>query len=527
MLGFSQFSRGGRDRDRDVRDSRALHNVSVRLLGVAVAVATLAQAERPADACGACFHKPQERESTVVTDHRMAFSVSKLRTVLWDQIQYQGNPSDFVWALPVRQGTVVQLSRDAWMSALDAVSQPVILSPPDYGSGGGCGIGCASSATSGFNDSASTPGQQVTVVSQSVVGPYETVTLRSTNPTALADWLTGHGYALPDAMRPVVAAYVSEGFDFIALRLQPGFGVGAMQPVRIVTPGADLSLPLRMVAGGVGANVGITLFVLAEGRYEPQNFPVATFDDRKLVWDYGTQSSNYQALSLSIMGQNGGRTFLTEYSDRQPITPTPGYASNLATLYYQQCENSFGSGGYDAGPIDGYDGGAIVTQDDAGVGAQDASADGGVSDANTSDADTSDADTDASDPDAATADAGKGDASSGFGDDASLPAPQGTAGACDAFDDLRLATEGMDSASVTLTRLRAFLPVSALAQDLKLQASASQGIVSNEHTATATGSSNQASVSPIQSQNAGSWVIAGATALTVLRTLRRKKRKDG
>jgi hypothetical protein len=80
----------------------------------------------------------------------------------------------------------------------------------------------------------------------------------------------------------------------------------------------------------------------------------------------------------------------------------------------------------------------------------------------------------------------------------------------------------MDPASVTLTRLRAFLPSAALAQDLTLEASPEQTDVSNVHFAQATASAGQASVSPTQSGGAGSLLIAGATGLAVLLTLRRR-----
>jgi hypothetical protein len=55
-----------------------------------------------AEACGGCFVQPSER--TVVTDHRMALSISTTQTVLWDQIRYSGDPAEFAWVLPVRAG---------------------------------------------------------------------------------------------------------------------------------------------------------------------------------------------------------------------------------------------------------------------------------------------------------------------------------------------------------------------------------------------------------------------------------------
>ncbi|MDP9149724.1 MAG: DUF2330 domain-containing protein, partial [Myxococcota bacterium] len=222
------------------------------------AASALGSAARPVSACGGCFHRPAE--STVVTDHRMAFSISTRQTVLWDQIKYAGNPTDFSWVLPVHAGAVLELSHDEWFAALEAMTVPTISAPPqncNAGGGGGCGAK-SSPSSAGF----ATAGHgSVQIISQSVVGPYETVTLRSTDAHALETWLTGNGYALPDSIRPTIDAYVAAAFDFIALRLQPGQGVQSMQPVRVVTQGADATLPLRMVAAGVGAEVGVTLYV--------------------------------------------------------------------------------------------------------------------------------------------------------------------------------------------------------------------------------------------------------------------------
>ena len=62
-------------------------------LGAGVIAASSLAAPRQARACGGCFARPTE--NTIVTDHRMAFSVSPVQTVLWDQIKYTGSPSAF------------------------------------------------------------------------------------------------------------------------------------------------------------------------------------------------------------------------------------------------------------------------------------------------------------------------------------------------------------------------------------------------------------------------------------------------
>jgi hypothetical protein len=139
----------------------------------------------------------------------------------------------------------------------------------------------------------------VTVTSHQVVGPYETVQLHpnSTSDTAaLTSWLAVNGYNVPSNVEPLIAAYVFEGSDFLALRLVPGQGVQAMRPVSVTTPGAGLTLPLRMVAAGTGAKVGITLWVVATGRYEPQNFAHFVISSTDLLWDWSASSSNYNSL---------------------------------------------------------------------------------------------------------------------------------------------------------------------------------------------------------------------------------------
>jgi hypothetical protein len=482
-------------RTHDIRGAR-------KAVAIAAAAFSVWLADVPrANACGGCFHQvtvmdPQQKESTVVTDHRMAFSISKQRTVLWDQIRYQGNPSEFVWALPVKPGTVVELSSDQWMGALDALTQPTILSPPRYSTvdyGGGGGGACASSSGDSAEAADQDGGAVVQVVNEAVVGPYETVTLHSSNPNALEDWLVSHGYAITSAARPVVASYVNEGFDFIALRLRPNESVSAMQPVRVISPGADVSLPLRMVAVGAGASVGITLFVVSEGRYQPQNFPNAEIDFSNLTWDFNQGLSNYQELSAAAMAQSNGRSFITEYAQPASIAPSNVYpqtssAGTLPGLYYGSCGGDVPSGDVHT-----------TMMNDA--------------DASMNDSDASAPDADGSAGDAAPTGSG---ASNGGGGGSSV-------GSCSQLDDLVVATDGMDPGSVWVTRLRANLPVDALAQDLKLEAASPQTPVTNQHTAKDPTAPAASIAPPSRRNNAGSFLIVLGTACILAMRFRRRE----
>jgi hypothetical protein len=154
----------------------------------------------------------------------------------------------------------------------------------------------------------------VKVVAQEVVGPYETVQLEADDPNALTDWLTQNGFTVADDVKPVIATYVNEKFNFLALKLVPGKGVQDMRPVRVTTTGASAVLPLRMVAAGTGPTVGITLWTVAEGRYEPQNFPSFYIQTDELVWDWTQQKSNYVDLRAQKNQAGAGRAWELETS---------------------------------------------------------------------------------------------------------------------------------------------------------------------------------------------------------------------
>lgn len=284
------------------------------LLSAAFAGAGLLASARDADACGGCFGPTQT--VTVVTDHRMILSVSPLQTTLYDQIKYQGDPSSFAWVLPIHGTVDVGLSADVLFGSLDAITQTTIrppprqCAPPPY-----CGNedrnapSFAADASAGAAEDGG-----VTITKQETVGPYATVQLSSKDPAALENWLVMNGFNIPNDIKPVITAYVNEGFDFLALKLIPGQGISSMRPVRVTTMGASPVLPLRMVAAGTGNTVGITLWIVGEGRYEPTNFPSFYIPTTDLVWDWKTSSSNYTTLRANIEANSGNKAWETESS---------------------------------------------------------------------------------------------------------------------------------------------------------------------------------------------------------------------
>ncbi len=338
-------------------------------LGAVAAAALLSASGAASDAraCGGCFHEPTPptQSGTVVTDHRMIFSISPTQTTLYDEIKYSGSPASFAWVLPIAGPVTVGLSADEVFAALEQSTKTEIVAPvlppcPSCNCGG-LGAFPASNAGSGSGSSSGA----VTVLSEQTVGPYATVQLASTDPSALETWLTTNGYVVSADVQPIIAAYVADGFDFLALKLAPGQGVRAMRPVRVTTPGAGLTLPLRMVAAGTGATVGITLWVIADGRYEPDNFPFFTISPSDLTWDWAMNQSTYT--TVQIQKESDAQNSAWQIESSLVLSP---YTIENAVINGVAVSGS-GSGGSSSGGASGYmaipgpDGGTSQTEAEA------------------------------------------------------------------------------------------------------------------------------------------------------------------
>lgn len=447
------------------------------LAGLACGLATFGASD-DAQACGGCF--VGGGENTIVTGHRMALSISQDRTVLWDQIQYTGDASDFSWVLPVKPGAVLEVANDAWFDVLEAATTTNVAGRPaqcfgnfdggfengmrEDSSGFGCGSDMALDApaamgggSTGSGGELSPPPDPVEVVSEGSAGPYDMVTLSTDVPGALNEWLDANGYEVPDEMQPVIDAYVAEGFDFIALRLSPDSAVSQMKPVRVITPGSSFALPLKMVAAGTGANTALTLFMIGEGRYQARNFENAFVTPEQVSWDYDASRSSYSDLRLDLLAQNDGRTWLTSYARSDslfgqvqdeiamaPLTYQVGGvgAPTIADAYvHQGVANGEGDTTQCLNAFDLVAGSMDVVVDD--ICADDEERDNG---------------------DCTPAEPGQIAASTL---------------ACGNLDDVATALVGMHPADVWITRMEANLPRAALDADLLLEAADTQNVVEN------------------------------------------------
>ena len=448
-----------------------------------------------ARACGGCFHgepAPGVVESpSVVTDHRMVLALSPSLTTLWDQVEYSGDPTEFAWVLPVRGEVVVGVGTDAFVDAIDKQTAPEIDSPRppscprNYGGcGGGSTAGCSSSSSDGEDYSLGYQEDSgITVTGRSVVGPYASVQVHGKDEGSIVGWLRAHKYVVPADVEPMLKRYVDEGFDFLAVRLRPGRGVMAMEPIRVSWRGAYPSLPLRMVAAGVGTSVGIKLFVIGSGRWRTQNFATFAIDPSALTWDFATQRSDYTEVRNRMAQAYEGRAFAMEASVDVLATSLPwlrGAAPEQDGGALADTGADTGMGA-DAGADTYLDAGSDVALDSGTDSQSDIGMDSGIDSATSSDAALDgevdsglDAAVDASAIDSSSSDASSAEADVDVPD--TTPPPAYDAGAPPIVDpyatDLEIAFGSHPSRRIT--RLRADLPARWLDADLELQADESQ-----------------------------------------------------
>lgn len=293
----------------------------IGVVGVGLAGLTLTAQPREARACGGCFVPPDE--VTQVDSHRMVIALGVEETVLWDQIVYSGDSSEFAWVLPVPSPEVeVEIAETAFFDLLDKGTAPRITpaSPPP---GANCAQAnsAACGSVSAQSDGGGVPEDGVTVYDRDVVGPYEMVTIGAEDPQALYRWLGNNGYAVPEVAVPTLDFYIELQSVFVALRLRPGFGVQAMQPVRVRYPGYMARFPLKMVVVGAVGVVDLALWVIADQRFEAQNYGTLRVDEAELAWDWNLNRSNYGEVFDATVERGGNRAWVVEHAS--PLAALP------------------------------------------------------------------------------------------------------------------------------------------------------------------------------------------------------------
>jgi MYXO-CTERM domain-containing protein len=302
-----------------------------RLLILVVLAVGVGTGARRADACGGffCSQVPIDQSG-----EQIAFSLTDTHVTAHIQISFTGNAKDFAWVVPVQTKPTLSVGTQALFTALAQRTQPVYQVDWNFASGGFCGgfdprtavPGAAPAPTAGGDSS-------VTIVDMRQVGPYDTVTLESTDADALVKWLNKNGFDQPPSAVPLISHYVKLNMFFVALRLKQDAGVGDIQPIVLDMDYPEPCVPLILTRVAAVPNMPVLTYVLGNGRAFPKNWFHVQVNQKKINWLDG--GSNYKDVVTAAINEAAGHGFVTEYAGPSATLKSALYREgqyNLAQL---------------------------------------------------------------------------------------------------------------------------------------------------------------------------------------------------
>ncbi|MCH7924693.1 MAG: DUF2330 domain-containing protein [Planctomycetes bacterium] len=238
-------------------------------------------------------------------------------------IQYVGEASDFSWVVPVPGIPELSTGSDLIFAPLELATRPQFVLET---TGEACPqprsdldfVGLGGSAPTANEAEAADDG--VEILQELSVGPFDVLVLSSDDAEALANWLADNDYDLSDRGAELIAPYVEEGMNFVALRLQQDKGVGDLQPLIMRYQSERPMIPIRLTAVAAQKDMGVIVWLLGDARAVPINYLHVTPNYTRLNWYAGTFNAyaSYQGLITAAMNEAGGRGFATDYAGRDP-----------------------------------------------------------------------------------------------------------------------------------------------------------------------------------------------------------------
>lgn len=259
-------------------------------------------------------------------------------------IQYSGTAEEFSWVVPVDGVPELSTGSDLVFTALEQATRPQFVL--EY-TGEPCEFDCSRPGTcanapdanaGGGLDNDNVADDGVDVLEMLTVGPYDIQVLSSDDPDALAIWLEENNYDLTDRGRDLVAPYVTEGKNFVALKLRQNQGVGDIQPLIMRYQSGEPCVPIRLTAVAAQPDMGVLVWLLGQSRAIPANYLHVVPNYTRLNWYSGTFAaySSYQSLVTEAMNLAGGQGFATDYAGRDlnviDQLPSAGLYRNELTL---------------------------------------------------------------------------------------------------------------------------------------------------------------------------------------------------
>lgn len=269
---------------------------------------------RPSWACGCGALVTRTDSGVEVAQETSIVRYDGEREQIVMRLSVHSQAHDAAWVMPTPTRATVTLGEQAWFGQLDSLTTAKIVKRHhwfpklDGDNAGGPMIGAAPS--------------RVSVLSEQRLGPFQVATLRG-EASAVAGWLTAHGYRLKPRLGQALAAY--RGWTFTAVKLAPEKAAtltGELDPLRITFPSHDLIYPIRL-SRLAKTPQAVHLYVLAPHRVTVAPITMHT--------TYAGRITPGQVASPTLRGLLGGPEFLTELV-QQGIQPT-AFTDDLHLTY--------------------------------------------------------------------------------------------------------------------------------------------------------------------------------------------------
>ncbi len=183
----------------------------------------------------------------------------------------------------------------------------------------------------------------ITILDRTIVGSYDTVTLKGTTGAVVCEWLTREGFATPADATPVLDAYAKDGWCFVASTLRiSASGVEPLtpHPLAMTFTTASPVYPMRLTAVG-SSGLSLDLYVIADERASAIGLsasrcamlkpdPAQSITEEVIPLRHpGLQTL---AGSHAVLTRLSGRLSSAEMTRDIPITLTPFVATRLVVF---------------------------------------------------------------------------------------------------------------------------------------------------------------------------------------------------
>jgi hypothetical protein len=298
----------------------------VLALGFGLAIAALVVDTPQAQACG-CLSPPAVQEGEYAVNQRaeqIIFEVEPGWVTAHVLIKYAGDPAKFAWIVPVPEVPELAISPLTAFGLLDRATSPAVtvrqenICPiAEYAcvhAADNCRIddSAGNFADAGALSDAPGQGGPVDVISEQIVGDYQTVIFRASEAQAATQWLRSNGFIVNNTTSIYMEPYVQANMVFVAAKLVPGAGASSIKPLRMKYRAPYPQVPLVLTAVAAEPHLTVTSFVYAQKPFKPQGHPVVQISSERIAQDAAGRT-NYPMVMARTVDEAGGDGFVIEY----------------------------------------------------------------------------------------------------------------------------------------------------------------------------------------------------------------------